>query len=87
MQEKLENRGRLEAKLCVLYVEAFAQLLLTFLFFSALIKGSFCVTPPFPFYRCTLDLAYLLRTKKSCLYRELLDKRIEKFKLFILSTK
>ena len=56
-------------------------------FFSALIKGSFCVTPPFPFYRCTLDLAYLLRTEKSCLYRELLDKRSEKFKLFILSTK
>ena len=41
------------------------------------------MTPPFPFYRCTLDLAYLLRTEKSCLYRELLDKRSEKFKLFI----
>jgi hypothetical protein len=33
MQENLENRGRLEAKLCILYVEAFAQLLLTSFFF------------------------------------------------------
>ena len=41
MQEKLENRGRLEAKLCVLYVEAFAQLLLTFLFFFCSNKREF----------------------------------------------